>query len=39
VFPRARDELAMQLTEVSQRETADWMRRSIHETLSLAELV
>jgi hypothetical protein len=38
VFPRARDELATQLTEVSQRETADWMRRSIHETLSLAEL-
>lgn len=38
VFPGARDELAMQLTEVSRRETADWMHRSIHETLSLAEL-
>lgn len=38
VFPLARDELAMQLTELGQGETARWLRRCIHENLDLNEL-
>ena len=38
IFPAARDELAGQLREAGQRKTAEWLRRSIHETLALGEL-
>jgi hypothetical protein len=38
VFPRARDELATQLHEAGRGESAEWLRRSIHETLDLNDL-
>jgi hypothetical protein len=38
IFPRARDELATQLRELELGEIAEWLHRSIHETLNLAEL-
>lgn len=38
VFPLARDELAMQLTELGRGVTAEWLRRCIHERLDLEEL-
>lgn len=38
VFPLARSELATQLADCRQAELAEWLGRSIHEDLSLAEL-
>lgn len=38
IFPLARDELAAQLRELGFGTTAEWLHRSIHEVLSLAEL-
>lgn len=38
VFPLARDELPTQLSEIGQTETGEWLRRSIHGTLSLPDL-
>jgi hypothetical protein len=38
VFPLARDELATQLHEAGRGESAEWLRRSIHETLDMDDL-
>lgn len=38
IFPLARDELAAQLRELGFETIAEWLHRSIHEMLSLAEL-
>lgn len=38
VFPLARDELALQLSDVGYCGVGEWLRRSIHEVLDLSEL-
>jgi predicted nucleotidyltransferase len=38
IFPRARDELATQLSDAGRGESARWLHRSIHEALNLDDL-